>query len=197
MAADSELWKDIEGYEGLYQISSHGRVKSFPRKATKGGIVKPSMTTTGYLCVHLSKNGQVRTLQVHRLVAKHFIDNQGNMPEVNHIDEDKTNNHVSNLEWCTRLQNVRHGTGIERMAKAHDYGVTAVKSAANHDYREVARKQAKPLLQFDKDGNFIKRWESLRAAAKALGVSPGNVSSACNGKQQTSYGFIWRYEEDM
>ena len=192
-----ELWKDIEGYEGLYQISSHGRVKSFPRKATRGGIVKPSISTSGYVCTHLSKGGKVRTFQVHRLVAQHFIENPGNLPEVNHIDEDKRNNHVSNLEWCTRLQNVRHGTGVERMAKGHDYKASAAKSAANHDYAEVARKEAKPLIQFDKEGNVVKRWESLRAAARALGVNGGNISAACNGKQETSYGYVWRYEEDL
>lgn len=197
LVADVEQWKDIDGYEGLYQISSYGRVKSFPRRATRGGIVKPSLSTSGYLCTHLSKNGKVRTHQVHRLVAKHFICNPDNLPEVNHIDENKTNNHVSNLEWCTRVQNVRHGTAIERMVKAHDYKKVAAKSAANHDYREVARKEAKPLLQFDKNGNLIKRWESLRAASRALGKSCGNISAACNGKQETSYGFVWRYEEDL
>ena len=194
---NAEQWKDVEGYEGLYQISSYGRVRSLPRKGTDGRTIRDSLGNSGYLQTHLCKNGKSKTIMVHRLVARHFVENPDNLPEVNHIDEDKTNNHASNLEWCTRIQNVKHGTGVERMAMAHDYKRSAIKSAANHNYKEVARKEAKPLLQFDKDGNLVKRWESLRAAGRALGVSCGNISAACNGKQETSYGFIWRYEEDL
>ena len=192
----TEQWKDIIGYEGLYQISSYGRVKSLPRKGCKGQIVKPSFTNSGYQQTHLCKNGKAVTKMVHRIVAIHFIYNPDNLPEVNHINECKTDNRVENLEWCTRLQNVRHGTGVKRMAKAHNYKESAIKSAQNHDYKAIARKRAKPVLQYSKDGKFIKRWDSLRDITRELGYSCGNLSGACNGKFKYRYGYAWKFEEN-
>lgn len=191
-----EEWKPIEGYEGLYSISSYGRVKSLPRTGAKGGIIKPSLSSSGYLQTHLCKDGVSTTFQIHRLVAKHFLNNENGYPEVNHIDEDKTNNHVSNLEYCTRIQNVRHGTGIERMAKAHDYKTSAIKSARNHDYKEVARKQSKKVAQMDLDGNIIKVWDSIRDASRQIGCSGSQISNACNGKTHTVHGYRWKFVKE-
>ena len=110
----NEIWKDIEGYEGLYQVSSFGRVK----RVTTGRILKGSKDKDGYLVVGLYKNNTKSTKKIHRLVAQAFIPNHEHKPEINHIDEDKTNNKVSNLEWITRKENLNHGTRNERAGKA-------------------------------------------------------------------------------
>lgn len=123
-----EAWKDIKGFEGIYKISNKGNVKSLPRKRKdKNGnptikvnekVLKFKICPKhGYYRVTLCKNSKQKYCSVSRLVALHFIENKSNLPEVNHIDEDKSNNSVSNLEWITRIDNVRHGTGIERSAK--------------------------------------------------------------------------------
>lgn len=192
---EGEEWKDISGYEGIYQISSFGRVLSIPRKGTKGGIVRPSYSNSGYLQVHLCKDRVVETHQVHRLVAKHFLENHHEYPEVNHKDENKSNNCVENLEWCTRLYNVRYGSGIKRMAQAHDYQEVSIKSVMHHDYAEIAKKEAKPVLQLSTDGRVIRKWNSVRAAARHFKSSAGNIVSACRGKYKTACGYQWAYAE--
>lgn len=198
MKNPTEEWKDILGYEGYYQISSYGNVYSIPRNKTKGGLIKPSFSTSGYLITHLSKNGVVKTFQIHRLVAEHFLENPDSLPEVNHKDECKTNNCVWNLEFCTRKYNQNYGTAIQRNVQSHNYKESAIKSARNHDYAEVGREQSKPVLQFsDADGSFIKRWDSIRQIKRELGYSCGNISSACNGKIKRVYGSRWIFEEDI
>ena len=177
----------------MYEVSTYGRIRSLPRKGTKGNIVKPSLSSSGYLQTHLCKNGIRHTYQVHRLVASHFLENTNNYPEVNHIDECKTNNHVSNLEYCTRVQNVRHGTGIERMAKAHNYKESAIKSALNHDYEAIAMKRSKRVAQMDRYGNVIKIWDSLRSASRHIGCSSSQISNVCNGKTHTTHGYRWQF----
>lgn len=197
MGKSEEVWKDIDGYEGLYQVSSYGRVRSLHRKGTDGRIISPSYSSSGYLQIHLCKNGIQKTYQIHRIVAAHFLENENNLPEVNHKDEVKTNNRAENLEYCTRIYNVRYGTAIQRMAEAHNYKESAKKSAMHHDYKEVARKQSKPVLQLDKNGTLIKRWDSLRQVSRVLGYSCGNISSACNGKIKSVYGCKWQFEETL
>ena len=108
-----EIWKDIKGYEGLYQISNYGRIYSL-----KKGIIKRSSLNRGYVCIRLYKNGKGKPYSVHRLVAKHFIPNPNNYPCVNHKDENPSNNCVSNLEWCTYSYNNTYGSRLERCAKS-------------------------------------------------------------------------------
>lgn len=117
-----EIWKDIVGYEGLYQVSNLGRVKSLDRidasgHRRKGKILKPRINHDGYVQINLHKNSIRKTVSVHRIVAIAFIPNTENKREVNHVDENKANNHVSNLQWCSPKENVNHGTCIERRAK--------------------------------------------------------------------------------
>ena len=97
-------WKDVEGYEGLYQIDSSGNVYSFYKR----GLLKPAPTSWGYLTVELFKNKKGKTHKIHRLVAEAFLPNDDNKPLVNHKDGNKQNNHVSNLEWCTYSENLKH-----------------------------------------------------------------------------------------
>lgn len=114
----NEVWKDIEDFEG-YQISNLGRVKSLSYHRTKRErILQQYISKVGYCVVHLCKNGKKRTLLVHRLVAMAFIANPNDKPEVNHIDECKTNNHVDNLEWMTHKENMNYGTRNERASKS-------------------------------------------------------------------------------
>jgi hypothetical protein len=121
----NEIWKDIKGYEGLYQISNLGRVKSLSRmvkykqysKETTEKIMKLSLNKRGYLYVGLCKNGSYERFRVHRLVALHFVPNPKEYSEVNHKDRIKTNNEVENLEWCSGKENVNHS--IEQMKKPH------------------------------------------------------------------------------
>lgn len=162
-----EIYKDIEGYEG-YKISNYGNVKSLGNgKSRKEKILKSTKDKYGYLIVCLSKQGKHKLYFIHRLVAQAFLDNADNLPEVNHKDEDKTNNHVTNLEWCTRLYNHNYGTINQRIADA-------------------LRKQVLCL-------ETSKIYPSLNEVQKQLGFNKGNISSCCNGKTKQAYGFHWKY----
>lgn len=164
-----EIWKDIKYYENLYQGSNLGRVKSI--KFGKERILKTFKNKDGYLQVGLWKNNKRKIFLVHRLVAQAFLDNPNNLPEVNHKDENKLNNVVSNLEWCDRTYNVNYGTAIERMIKT----------------------VSKPVLQFTLDGKFVREWESTRECERN-GYNHGAVVSCCRGKQKTHKDSIWRYK---
>ena len=130
--------KDIKGYEGLYGITSCGKVWSYKSKR----FLKPSKTHYGYLSVVLMKNGERKFYYTHRLVAEAYIPNQNNMPHINHKDENKTNNCLQNLEWCDASYNNNYGTRNDKIKK--------------------------PILQFDLDGNFIREWSSATDVGKEL-----------------------------
>lgn len=116
-----EVWKDVVGYEGLYQISNTGKVKSLPKWAGKSlrkeRILKTPPDKDGYIKVVLCKNNKTRFLSVHRLMAEVFIPNPNNFPQINHKDENKQNNNLDNLEWCTCKYNINYGTRTERASK--------------------------------------------------------------------------------
>ena len=120
--SENEVWRDVVGYDGYYQVSNRGNVRSVTRKDSigrkiGGRILKPRYDRGGYLLINLCKNGKVRTKLIHRLVAERFIPNPESLPQINHIDEDKANNNVENLEWCTSKDNINHGTRNERTRK--------------------------------------------------------------------------------
>lgn len=163
-----EIWKDIEGYEGLYQVSSEGRVKSL--KFGKEKILKNIKDSKGYLKVQLHKEGR-KTFKVHRLVATAFIPNSNNLPEVNHKNENPTDNRVDNLEWCNRTYNINYGTRNNKTSKALSI----------------------PILQFTKNGKFIRKWDSMIEVEKDLGFYHGHISKCCKCKYKTAYGFAWMY----
>ena len=164
-----ETWIDIKDFDGLYQISNFGRVKNSVK------IMRTWEDGYGYLQLHLCKDGNKKTFKVHRLVAEAFIPNPDNKPQVNHIDENKTNNRVENLEWVWAKDNINHGTRNKR----------------------VGEKLSKQVLQFSIDGTFIKEWPSLREIEKQTGFNHGSISMCCLGKRKTAYGYIWKYKGEV
>lgn len=177
-----ETWKDIKDYEGLYQVSDYGRVKSLPRQGTQTKeerILKPEKTKKGYLQVHLCKNGKVKVFRVNRLVAIAFVPNPENKPEVNHKDTNKENNHASNLEWNTRSENQLHAykTGIQRPKLSKDNILS------------------KKVLQYDLEGNFIKEWNCTKDIQRELNIKNQYISACCLGKTKTTHNYIFRYKD--
>lgn len=159
----TEFWKDIEGYEGLYQISSFGRVKSLKsRRGVK--ILRPWYAGEGYLQVALKKNRTTKRekFYVHRLVAKAFISNPTNLPQINHKDKNKKNNNVENLEWCDAQYNIEFS-------------------------------KAKQVGQYDLKGNLIKTWKSAYEIERSLGYCRASIWLCCVGKLKKHRGFIWQY----
>jgi len=179
-----ETWKDIKGYEGLYQVSNLGRVKSLKRTVIKKNgrkqhrkerILKPLADRNGYLQVVLYNGyGKRKISLVHRLVCKVFHENPENKPCVNHIDENKANNTASNLEWCTYEENLSHGTRTAKAAKA----------------------LGKAVGQYTLEGELIKVWQSTMEVKRQLGFHSGNISKATNGKRKTAYSYVWKYIEE-
>lgn len=174
-----EIWRDVTGFEALYQVSNYGKVKSYDRAVPyprgqreiatkKGKILTPKITRTGYCEVVLvGADGSRHNKKVHRLVAEAFIPNPDKLPYINHIDENKQNNNVSNLEWCTPKYNSGEYT-----------------------------KRRCSFTQYDLNGNFIKDWNSMTEASLAVKGTKYGINKCCVGKLKTYKGFIWKYKEN-
>ena len=180
-----EEWRDIPGYFGLYQVSNFGRVKSLvgTHRESRERILKPYKTKYGYLRVRLCKDGKVKQFYVHRLVAEAFIPNPDNLPQVNHKNENKTDNKVENLEWCTAKYNQNYGTCIKRRTE---------KQKVDFINRSD---QSKPVAQFTKEGILIAQYPSRNEASRQTGYAYQHISSCCNGKTKSAYGYIWKWAE--
>lgn len=157
-----EIWKDIAGYEGLYQVSNLGNVKS------KRKILKP--IDGEYKKVGLSKNGIQNTLYIHRLVANAFLENSNNYTHINHKDENKHNNNVNNLEWCTNKYNINYGNAQKKKGK-----------------QQVRYKVA----QINDNGDIIKIWNSSREVAETLGLNIRTIRKSCSCNLKNC-GFYWK-----
>lgn len=176
-----EIWKPVVGFEGLYEVSNMGRVKSLKRLHTKERIIAQSLNHKGYARVTLWKENKQRKFSVHRLVAKAFIPNLDNLPQVNHKDENKQNNNVWNLEWCTQLENHRYGTVNERISA----------SLTNNP------KKSKPVSAFDDEGNLVNTYPSIYEASRQMGVSASSISSCIKGRNRMKHccGLVWKFAE--
>lgn len=177
-----EEWRNIEGYDD-YQVSNLGRVKRLDvidslGHLRKERILKSGKDTKGYLRVSLWKNGKGKTFKVHRLVAQAFIDNPYNLPQVNHKDENPSNNRVENLEWCDAKYNLTYGSRIKRVSD-----------------KTINGKLSKTVYQYSLDGEFVAEYPSVSEAARQLDCDIGCICHCCNGKQKTSYGYVWRYKK--
>lgn len=187
-----EIWKDIKGWEGCYQVSNHGRIKTLKRAIfrLKGEgellyyLKEKIIVTFGrpglYVQVHLNRYGKQFHFFVHRLVAEAFIPNPKNKAEVNHINGLKTDNVVTNLQWVSRSENIRHS--FDFLGRK-----TNPRKGADHF-------ASKPVLQFDLTGSLLKEWVNISEARKSFLPKNVSVGNCCNGKQKQSMGFIWRYK---
>lgn len=182
-----ETRKDIKGYEGHYQVSNMGNVRSMTKKVnTKGGkkaikhgkILKQTRKSKGYLAVNLSKNGKSRSYEVQRLVAPAFIQNPNNYPCVNHIDENKENNTVANLEWCTYKYNNIYGDRNRKSSESRING-----------------KLSKPVYMCDVDGNILQEFPSIAEVKRSFGYDSAKISLVARGERKTAYGYTWKFKK--
>ncbi len=173
-----EIWKDVPEYEGLYQVSNLGSVRSLTHTKrssngktarANGKVIKP-LEQNGYLNIMLCKDGVRKRFRLHRLIASAFIPNPHNFPQVNHKDENKKNNNVENLEWCDSKYNNSYGTRLQRYSET--MGIRVVQSTL--------------------DGDFVKLWKSASEAGRN-GYTRENISKCCRGERETADGYKWKY----
>lgn len=184
---EKEIWKDIEGFEGLYQISNMGNVKSLERtvwdsvrgyyRTVPERILKARKASNDYLQVQLCKDGRAKGYLMHRLVASAFLENPMGYTEVNHIDEDKTNNCADNLEFCSRSYNNTYNDRAKKVGK------------------KVAEKLSKPVIAIDKRTGLIVEFSSAHEAERQTGIAHQNINKCCQGKLKSCGGFYWHYAD--
>lgn len=169
-----EEWRDVKGYEGYYQVSNLGNVKSLDRVVSTGRyhgrVMKYSLTPKGYKIVWLTKNSKRKGVSVHRLVALAFVSNPENKPIVNHLDEDKANNRFDNLEWVTNIENMNYGTRNERIGKANSIPIKVI-------YQD----------------NTYEIWQSASLFAREFKVNASSINNALNGRMKTYKGMKFEY----
>lgn len=176
-----EIWKDIKGYENLYQVSNLGNVRSLNyHKENRIQNLKTGTSTGGYLFVILCKNNQTSAVKIHKLVAEAFIPNPDNKPCIDHINTIRTDNNVSNLRWCNNKENMNNPNTINKISKS----------------RIGKRVYSKPIVQLTKTNEYICKWDALIDIENELGYRIGNISACCRGERKSAYGYRWVFFDD-
>lgn len=180
----SEIWKDIDGWEGLYQISNKGNVRSIARAR----LLKPQPNSSGYLRVELKMHGKSSRRFVHRLVAEHFVSNPkpNEYAIVNHIDSNPLNNSESNLEWTTPLGNTQHAKQKGRLVRTKEW---------LFNQRKALEKYDRPVIGFDYlTGKTVVEFKSIQEAGRN-GYTASSICNCCKGKRQLHKGLAWMYAD--
>lgn len=184
-----EIWRDIKGFEGLYQVSNLGRVKSVERLTIRNGRnypIKEKLLSLhhdkdGYIVVSLSNLGKSSPYKVHRLVCEAFLPNPENKPCVDHISTIKDDNRVENLRWCTHKENCNNPISHQKL-------LNTIQPRYSKD-----NPNAKAIIQFTTNGEVIRKWNCMDDAAKAFNVHYIGISKCCRGVLKTAYGYVWKY----
>jgi hypothetical protein len=177
-----EIWKEVHGYEGIYEVSNIGNIRSL--KFNKIKDIRPGLNTSGYFIVALCKNNNQITKKLHRLIAKSFIDNPENKPCINHKDGNKINNNISNLEWCTFSENNQHAYDIGLKK-----GTTYLKGKFGKDHH-----LSMAIIQLSKDNEILNEFGSIREAQRKTGILKSGISRVCRMERKTAGGFIWKFK---
>ena len=181
-----EIWKDIDGFEGRYQISNLGNVMSL-NYMNKGyaDLLTPKINCKGYVWVDLWKHGKGKPMLVHRLVAKAFLDNPYRYPFVNHKDENPLNNHVDNLEWCTAQYNCLYSLNLHPERRFVNKGVRR-----KHEPYKLKNR----IRQLDcLSGKIIREYDNISQVKYALGKNEYSIRECCYGNRKTAYGYKWEF----
>lgn len=184
-----ETWRDVIGYEGLYIVNNMGEVRCLPKiVGFSAGYIQKARTMKqrlikGYPSINVCKNGIKKVLKIHRIVSMAFIPNHENKNQINHINGDKTDNRVENLEWCTGSENSLHKFRVLKVAHP--------KWGRGRSGKKNGR--AKPVIQLSMSGEFIKEWDSANLANKSFGENKGSIYACCRGNTTKAYGFKWKY----
>ena len=180
----------IPGYPD-YLIEKDGQI--FSLKTNKW--LKANIGNTGYYGIELANDKGHKRLSIHRLVALTYIPNPNNLPQVNHKDENKLNNNVNNLEWCTNQYNMTYGTFIERRVAHTDYSKPSYRENAIKNGKKVSR----PVTRYSISGQYIDSFESAADAKRKLNLISNHISECASGKRSTAHGYVWKYErsEDL
>jgi hypothetical protein len=192
---EGEVWKPILGYESIYEISNYGRIKCLPKNGRETFVKKIFMAKhrCNYWIAELYKDNKRKRFSLHRLVAIAFIPNPDNLPQVNHKDEDKTNNSLDNLELLTHTENINYGTRTERASISNSIVQKGRKFTKEH-IGKLALAHSKPILQYNLQTNQpIKEWQSANEAARELGYNSSTIGKVARGIYSQAYGYGWRY----
>lgn len=181
-------WRSVKGYDGRYLVSNTGLIYS--KMSNK--VLKPNKMSNGYLSVELFKDGKSKRLLIHRIVAEAFIDNPESLPIVNHKDEDRTNNSVDNLEWCTQKYNANYGNALEKKKRNR-----TVSDAVKNSLLLGSKSRQISVLQFTKSGEFLKRFNSAVEAGRILKINASHIGETCKQIRKSAGGFCWQYERSV
>lgn len=208
-----EIWKDMVGLEERYEISSEGRVRTKERyvnhtrskagkRLIKSRIIKQYKQHNGYMnLVLMGDNGRKVNILTHRAVALAFLPNPNNLPVVDHIDTDKTNNKVSNLRWVTHSENVHNPISFDKMKKSCKRGEdNPLHYYKNHSFHSRGKEHYKAIsvLQMDDDGNILREYPTVSEAARSFGSNiASNISYCCKGKRNKAFGYRWKYKNNI